>query len=319
MIGAEVNKLANTLVYEWEAWKGFLVSHLVSDYCRMTANYDDEISDIERFLTPNIKAVLFQINLSKQGEYPFQRKEIIHYLKKKNITVLNEYVTDISKSALHLLLERAGIQHLRVTEKDDDNMLVMVKSDLNWGGEVEQRLSSAIRRKIYGEISRSITAFDQYYVCPKKTLPKQVWKDKSVVVERYVTNRNDSFFRVYRFGNSVVVVNAHSQDVIKKIGGDSRDVNFFYHVKDITSQVSDLPKPLETLLRQFMMNTQIDYFCLDIVHGKAYSGAEVGEDEFYIIDLNVTPYSGIQTQEPRAAEFLRDGAKSSLDEKRQNQ
>ncbi len=306
-------------MYEWEAWKGFLVSHLVSDYCHMTANYDDKPSDFERFLTPNIKAVLFQVNLSKQGQYPLQRKEIIQFLKRKNIVVLNEYATDISKSALHYLLEAIGVKSLRVTQQDDDNMLVMVKSDLNWGGEVEQRLPINIRHKIYGKTPRLITAFDQYYVCPKKTLPLRTWEDKSVVIERYVKNDSDSFFRVYRAGTAVVVVNAHSQEVIKKIGGDSRDVNFFYHVRDITSQVSDLPKPLEALLRQFIMNTQIDYFCLDIVHGPLQGRSDLETDEFYIVDLNVTPYSGVQPQEPRASKFLREGIKSHLDAMRQLQ
>ncbi len=302
-----MTKLANILVYEWEAWKGFLISHLIADYCRVPADYSDGPDELARSLTPNIKAVLFQVNLSRQGLYPGKREAIIQFLKQNDIIVLNEHARDISKSALHKLLDQAGIASLRVSPDDDDTMDVMVKSELNWGGEVEQRLPADIRHKMYGQQKRTITASDQYYVTRKKELPGDWWQDSSIVVERYIPSADDSFYRVYRFGDSVVVVKAHSPDIIKKISGDSRDVNFFYDKHDLLAGKANLPENLQSVIGRFMTASKIDYFCLDIVHNSMSN-----DDEFYIVDLNVTPYSGVQSQENQAIEFLCHGAKADL-------
>ena len=51
------------------------------------------------------------------------------------------------------------------------------------------------------------------------------------------------------------------------------------------------------------MNIALDYFCLDIVHDT---------NEFFIIDLNLTPWSGVQEQSKDATEFLCQGANSYL-------
>ncbi|MBL4672699.1 MAG: hypothetical protein JKX81_10615 [Arenicella sp.] len=296
-------KLSNTLVYEWQAWDGFLISHLIADYCRMPASYFDQPADFDRFLTPNIKAVLLQVNLSEQGWYPQKRQQIIGYLKSRNILVLNAQIVDITKSALHLLLESVDLPHLGATQELSDDSQLFVKSNLNWGGEVEERLPKGLHAKFIGEQSRSITRFDEYYLTTKKSLRPDAWQDSTIVIEKYVTNDENSFYRVYALGESVVVVKAHSDHLIKKISGDRRDKNFLLSKEQLQTEQTLLPKGLQELLCAFTQRVPVDYFCLDIVHDN---------ENFYVVDLNTTPYSGVQPQTSDASDFLCVGLKNYI-------
>lgn len=296
-------KLADILVYEWEAWEGFLISHLVADYCRIPAGYEDTGQTIERYLSPNIKAVLLQINLSEQSGYPRHREPLIADLKAYGIRVLNEHITNITKSALHRLLENAGIPSARADMDGDPDAPLFVKSNLNWGGEVEQRLPEVVRRKLFGDPPRTITAFDQYFRTGRSQLDASAWQDDSIVIEKYITNSENSFYRVYGFGDALVVVKAHNNALIKKISSDERDRNLFVHKDDLQDRRADLPDNLQTLLLTFLNRIEIDYFCLDIMHDTC---------NFYIVDMNTTPYSGTGQQVPAACDFLRQGAKAML-------
>ena len=293
-------KLSNILVYEWEAWKGFLISHLMADYCHISASYTDTPAYIERFLSPNIKAFLWQINLSKQHAYPPARVAIITYLEQCGIKVLNAKVTDITKSGLHQLLSSVGIQSTRATSDIDPDAPLFVKSNLNWGGEVEQRLPTQINKRLFGDQPRAITAFDQYYITTKAKLDTAAWQDDSIVIERYISNQDDSFYRVYGFGEALVVVKAHSHSVIKKIAGDQRDKNLYIYKSDLKKPDTELPDNLKTLLDKFTSRVAIDYFCLDIVHDTK---------NFYIVDFNTTPYSGTEPQTSSACDHLMQGAR----------
>ena len=296
-------KLASILVYEWEAWEGFLISHLMADYCRIPATFEDTCQTVERYLSPNIKAVLLQVNLSRQTGFPQQRQAIIDDLKSRQIKVLNEHVVDITKSALHQLLAKAGINTIRADITVDPEVPLFVKSNLNWGGEVEQRLPKQIRHTLFGEQPRSITAFNQYYVTTRAKLDPTAWQDDSIVIEKYISNHEDSFYRVYGFGEALVVVKAHNNSLIKKISGDQRDYNLYINKHDLQSMSADIPDNLQTLLLVFLNNIDIDYFCLDIVHDMK---------NFYIVDMNTTPYSGSRQQVTKACNFLCQGAKELL-------
>ena len=53
----------------------------------------------------------------------------------------------------------------------------------------------------------------------------------------------------------------------------------------------------------FLEQTAVEFGCLDIVHD--------GNDNYYIIDLNLTPYAGRRTIDPFLTNFLREGLGTS--------
>ena len=106
-------KLDNILVYHWQAWRGFLISHLIAGQCQLAAGYEDSSDTLLDQITPDIKAVLLQINMSDSSRFPAQRRQIIRALENKGIAVLNQCVSNISKHHLHHLLQQAGLASAR--------------------------------------------------------------------------------------------------------------------------------------------------------------------------------------------------------------
>ena len=299
-------KLANVLVYEWKAWEGFLISHLIADYCRLTASYDDTSIDLEKGLSPNIKAVLLQINLSRSKDFPRRRRELINLFNARGILVLNSGVEDITKRNLHRLLETANLPHLAATPQGNADEVLFVKSNLNYGGVAEQNLPEHLHTCIAGSHGGTIDRHDGYYVAPRKDLPLNIFSDDTVVVERYISNPEHSFYRVYGFGDGIVIVKAHSKSLIKKISGSASDINYCYSREEISKGRTDLPPNLTHTLQAFINAVALDYFCLDIVHDLS---------SFYIIDLNLTPWSGVDEQSRDATDFLIQGGLNYLGRK----
>ena len=299
-------KLSNVLVYEWQAWKGFLISHLIADYCRIEAAFDDELDDLENALSPNIKAVLLQINLSRSKYFPAKRAKLIKGLQDRGLLVLNHAVGDITKKNLHTLLGTVGISAAKATVEGNPEEFLFIKSNLNWGGVAEQRLPESIREKFDEPTGMSIKKHDQYYLAQRQDLTPEHWQDESIVIEKYIVNRENSFYRIYAFGDALVIVKAHTIDLIKKISGDKNDINYFYNKEEIIQNKTSLPLNLNKILRQFVLNIPLDYFCLDVVHNI---------NDYFIIDLNLTPWSGVQDQSQEATEFLCQGAHCYLKRK----
>lgn len=296
-----MSKLDCILVYQWKAWQHFLISHLVADDCRVKGSYDDGWQDIEKFLTPNIKAVLFQVNLSYSKFFPAQRKRMISALRRRKLLVLNAEVQDISKRNLHQLLERAGLRSLRAADAGPANEKLFVKSNLNSGGEIELGMPQELRKQFLPRHKPLIRRWDSYYVAERGEIARRLWSNDSIVIEKYVANPGDSFFRVYGFGDSIIVVEGQSSHVIKKLSGRRCEKNIYLSRRQVLGRKTELAADLHQQVKGFMTAYPLAYFCLDIVHD--------GETH-YIVDLNLTPYSDPKRQTAEAVAFLCRGAES---------
>lgn len=294
-----MEKVSNLLVYEWNAWDGFLVSHLVGEDRRFRANYEDGPDDLGDAITDDVDAVLMQVNLSLPSAFPANRFALLRYFHSMALPVLNGNAVNITKRYLHGVLDRARIASAQADRSGDPDEMLFVKSNLNWGGEPEQRLPESAQANYPAEIACArIARHDGYYCARRKDIGVDVWSDDTVVVERYITNPEDSFYRVYGFGESVAVVKAHSDAQLKKICGSPRDTNATYSRREILSKDLGLPQDLQGVLARFLSQTSLQYFCLDIVHDL---------ERAYIVDLNLTPYSGWSSQTARICQFLIDG------------
>jgi len=291
--------LDNILVYHWQAWRGFLISHLVADYCQIEAHYEDDISMLEAQLTPNISTILLQINLTYSGKFPAQRAALIDALQQRQLRVLNTSIDDISKRRLHHLLEKAGLPSAKAPQTGPNNELLFIKSNLNWGGEVERRLPDTVNKHLFFRQNDLIQGWDNYYSAKREDISPTLWHDSSIVIEKLIENPEQSFFRVYGFGNAIVIVKAHNSALIKKINEHPKDRNFYFTKKQITSEPCSLPTALQHNIKTFIYHYPLAYFCLDIVHNM---------QDYFIIDLNLTPYSGEEMQNNEAINFLIEGA-----------
>jgi hypothetical protein len=121
------------------------------------------------------------------------------------------------------------------------------------------------------------------------------------VVEKYVTNDENSFYRVYFSGGQIIIVKAFAQGIIKKLSGDPRDTNFVTDLEALKTGTDGLPisETLKKDVATFVELTPAEFGCIDIVHD--------GRDHHYIIDLNLTPYAGTRPHDPFLTNFLRMG------------
>lgn len=292
-------------VLEWQAWNGFLLSHVLGENAvRIETDPFGEFpsAQFDR-ICESCWTVCFQINLSVRGQLPLSINELTDRFRKRGVYVVNGVVRDIRKSALHAHLEAIGLPSLRASPGGAPDEILFVKTDLNYGGELERRLpaENIAAGGFEHLISPEVGAY-RYRTVERRMLQKDVWSDPAIVVERYVTNSEDSFYRVYFSGKQVIIVKAFAPRIIKKLSGDPRDTNYvtdLEHLKAGTDGHSELHANLKRTVATFVEDTPVEFASIDIVHD--------GRDNYYVIDLNLTPYAGTRIHDSFLTYFLRMG------------
>lgn len=291
-------------VLEWRAWDGFLLAHVLgNDAVRIETDPFREFpsAQFDR-VCDSFTTVCFQINLSVRGRLPLRIRDLTNRFVERGVYVVNGLVQDIRKSTLHEHLEAIGLSSLKAALTGPSDEILFVKTNLNYGGELERWLPPESIAAVGLEhlISPDIRAY-YYQTVERGKLREGIWTDPSIVVEKYVTNDENSFYRVYFSGGQVIIVKAFAQGIIKKLSNDPRDTNFVTDLESLKAGTDDLP--ISETLRQdvatFVELTPVEFGCIDIVHD--------GRDHHYVIDLNLTPYAGTRTHDPFLTNFLRMG------------
>ncbi len=305
--GAELSadpKRSAIAVLEWRAWDGFLLSHVLGKKAvRIETDPFREFPSAQLdFLCDSFTTVCFQINLSVRNRLPLRIGDLTNRLVKRGVYVVNGLVQDIRKSTLHAHLEIIGLPSAKATPSGSADEVLFVKTNLNYGGELERWVPAGdiAAGGLEHLVSNDLGAY-QYQTVARGMIEERIWTDQSIVVEKYVTNDEDSFYRVYFSGEQIIIVKAFAQGIIKKLSGDPRDTNFVTDLEAIKTGTDGLPisEKLKNIVATFVELTPVEFGCIDIVHD--------GRDHHYIIDLNLTPYAGKRKHDPFLTNFLRMG------------
>lgn len=291
-------------VLEWCAWDGFLLNYVLGDdVLRIETDPFRDLPDAQfEQVCRSSSSVCFQINLSVRRHLPLRIRDLTCRFAERGIHVVNGYVQDIRKSVLQSHLETLGLASPRAGSTGAPDEILFVKSNLNYGGALEKSLPPdlAVAAGFADLISPDIGPYG-YRTVIREQLPDSVWTDPTIVVEKFITNSENSFYRVYFSGKQVIIVKAFARGDIKKLSNDPRDTNYVSELdflKDGSDGLGVSPK-LKRDVAQFVENTPVDFGCIDIVHD--------GRDHHYIVDLNLTPYAGMGATDPWLNEFLRAG------------
>lgn len=291
-------------VLEWRAWDGFLLAHVLGDDAvRIETDPFREFPSVQfDRVCDSFTIVCFQINLSVRGRLPLRIRDLTNRFLEQGVYVVNGLVQDIRKSTLHAHLEAIGLPSPKAAPSGPSDEILFVKTDLNYGGELERWLppESIAAGGLEHLISPDFGAY-HYKTVERGMLQEGIWADPAIVVEKYVTNAENSFYRVYFSGKQVIIVKAFAPAIIKKLSSDPRDTNFvtdLEHLKGGTDDLS-LSATLKRDVATFVENTPVEFGCIDIVHD--------GDDNHYIIDLNLTPYAGTKAHDVFLTNFLRLG------------
>lgn len=296
-------------VLEWRAWEGFLLTHVLGDDAeRIEVDPFRELpsEEVDR-ICDSFATVCFQINLSVRGRLPLRIRDLTNRFIERGVFVVNGFVQDIRKSSLQTHLETIGLGSVKVTPSGSSHEVLIVKTDLNYGGDLERHLppESIAAAGFENLISPEIKGAYYYKIVLREMLPPEIWNDPAITIEKYIDNAENSFYRVYFSGERVIIVKAYAARIIKKLSNDPRDTNYvtdLEHLKAGTDRL-ELSENLKRYLVTFLEQTAVEFGCLDIVHD--------GNDNYYIIDLNLTPYAGRRTIDPFLTKFLREGLGTS--------
>jgi hypothetical protein len=292
-------------VLEWRAWDGFLLTHVLGDQgVRIeTDPFSEFPSSVFDRLCESVSVVCFQINLSVRSRLPLRIRDFTNRLVERGVYVVNGLVQDIRKSTLQAHLESIGLPSLRTTSSGPADELLFVKTNLNYGGDLERWLPpehiAAVGLELL--ISTDIGGAYYYKTVERGMLQEDIWKDPAIVVEKYITNFEDSFYRVYFSGQQIIIVKAFAPGIIKKLSSDPRDTNFVTDLEHLKAGTDDLSisTTLKLDVATFVEKTPVEFGCIDIVHD--------GHDRHYIVDLNLTPYAGKRVADAFLIDFLRAG------------
>lgn len=300
-------------VLEWRAWKGFLLTHVLGDDAvRIETDPFSELPSRQfDLICDSFTTVCFQINLSVRRRLPLGIRDLTNRFVERGLYVVNGLVQDIRKSTLHAHLEAIGLASLKAAPSGSPDEVLFVKTDLNYGGDLERWLPpESIAAVGFEDLIATDMGAYHYNTVERGIAREGIWTDPAIVVEKYVANSEGSFYRVYFSGERVIIVKAFAQGIIKKLSNDPRDTNFVTELKYLKAGTDDLPisATLKADVVTFVEHTPVEFGCIDIVHD--------GHDNYYIVDLNLTPYAGTRAYDDFLNSFLREGITNSPQRKR---
>src|SRR6185369_5084851 len=207
-------------VLEWRAWDGFLLTHVLGDDAVRieTDPFSDFPSAQFDRVCDSFNTVCFQINLSVRRRLPLGIRELTNRFVERGVYVVNGVVQDVRKSTLHAHLNAIGLASLKALPSGSADEILFVKTDLNYGGDLERWLPPEhIAAVGFADLISSDVGAYHYSTVKRDMARESIWTDPAIVVEKYVNNAEGSFYRVYFSGEQVIIVKAFAPGIIKKL------------------------------------------------------------------------------------------------------
>jgi len=216
---------------------------------------------------------------------------------------MNGGVTDIRKRTIQRFCRRLGLNSLLANRRQSPDQLVIVKTNLNYGGEKEDVLSKEEKTELGLPLGKPVieSAMD-YKVMALSEVDEALWTDERLTIEKYVTNSEDKIFRFYVMKRSVVLTEAINPRLIKKmVPGLTRREYFLRLLERGFRPGAIRDRRLNKLLidaAAFIIGFQLDFGTVEAVMSD--------EADPYIIDVTTTPYWGKESR-TEVLDFLRTG------------
>ena len=304
-------KSPDLCVYDWSEWRGSLIASVWSKARRIRANFQEPPHEVAARLPRKAKLLLVHLDISVMSPFISDASALIGVLSQRNVRVLNGRSADIRKRTIQSRCRDLGLPSVTATASGPDDELLIVKTDLNSGGEREQLLSAA-QKALFDLTAHpgGMKRPDDYFVARRADLAADIWNDSTLVVERYVQNPFDRFFRVYAAANAVVISEAYTDARVKRMAGRIRRHNHWLwrdrdRIYGDSKIAAKLPSSLLHTAGIFLDHFHLDYGAIDIVESQ--------DGEFCVVDVNKTPYWGDEKQ-PGLIEHLHLGISKAIED-----
>jgi hypothetical protein len=292
----------NKIIYIYEMPKRchYLFSEIFPKALSIHASIGDSYENVLEQVGNAGGWFLFHIDLTNTERFLNKRRLLCSELRKRGIIPLNSSITDISKKTVQKACSILNLNGTLASLSGQSEELLIVKTNRNYGGLMEKTLFESEKRKLGIQVNPINLNF-AYCVMMRKEIPGEIWNNKDYIIEKYVANKIDIIYRVYKLINQLIVSEVIDHRLIKKVSTGIPRVNYFFNLSDIKTQYSFDGISFDGLIKSitsFCSYFKLDYGSMDVVRND--------RGDFYIIDLNVTP-SWIDPEYEIIPKFLSEG------------
>jgi hypothetical protein len=232
-------------------------------------------------------AFAFHLNITATAAIPSDRERLIHELQARRIVPLNGAVTDISKTGVQAQCRAFGLPSAAAEPRGDGSELVIVKTDLNFGGKGERQLPPTQRRGFGSPpVSDAMSDWTAYQVLRREQVPTPWWSDVTLVIERFIDNREHYLYRVNFAGDRIVILRLTNPHSLKKIMNSTARLDVYCGMQDLRrGTVAGIESSVAAVIVRYLDGSGMDFGALEIIpddSGRAY-----------IIDVNSTCYAKV--------------------------
>ncbi len=268
------------VLYHWLSDSGYFIQAIVPGFTPLAAHVDDTLQGVLQAVPDGTTHFAFHLNCTITERFPEERAALVEALTSRGVRVLNAGASDISKQRVQRLCAELGLNTVTAPREGDPDEMVIVKTDLNFGGDSEWALSAEQRSALgISEGSDIIWMPNHYRVLARKDAEPQWWADQRLVCERYVANRDERWYRVFCFLDRMAVCELSNPNQIKKVN-ESAVLRVWMVPLAEEAAPADAPAGLVESLRRFVRAFPLDFGTVDVVADDAGG--------HYIIDVNTT-------------------------------
>lgn len=271
-------------IYDWQTLPEFLAFALLPDARIISAQTDDDAARVLTAIDTDTSWLLFHLNCTETSQFPSSRDSVVSTLHARGIRTLNAYVTDISKRTVQARCARLGLPTTRASRDGEPHEQLIVKTNSNYGGEIEREMPEATRQKLgLAPPSATITRAGDYPVMSREEIPEPWWDDASLVFERFITNREDRWYRAYVLLSRLVISEMTNPAAVKKVGRSAMTQQWYFSAGDGDDAAArvDCPPALLDAVHRVRVDARLDFGAIDVMMSD--------EGIPYVIDINSTP------------------------------
>jgi len=278
------------VVYEWGTWApDFLIFSLFPHAARIAALPAQSVEEVMTVLPAMATRFVFHLNCTITGRFPTSRAQLIPALAARGIAAVNAEANDISKRTIQRCCLDSGLASALAGPDGPADESLIVKTNFNYGGYSERRLSDPERRLLdLPDPSDFMKTTQDYKVLPRREVDPSWWENPSLTVERFIENRDGRCYRAYCLLHHVALCELVSQKRIKKMAGNTiRRVWMFTAGNGGVDGAGpdDYPSPVVQALLRFRQSFPLDFGTIDVM--------EDAMGLAYVVDVNTTPYYGV--------------------------
>jgi hypothetical protein len=276
-----------------------MLVRMVPEAVRFRARMGESADELLARLPVGLDAVAFHLNMTVTAAVPTERQIFIRELVTRGIVPLNAAVTDISKTSVHNQCRRFGLPTPATDAHGDASELVIIKTDLNFGGQSERRLEPTLRSTIGSPAASPVMPdWTAYQVMRREQVPDAWWTDPALVIERFVDNRAHHLYRVNFAGDRVVILRLTNPHPLKKIRNSTARFDVYCRTEALRrGSIAGVDPGVAAAIVRYLENSEMDFGALEIIPDD--------RGDAYIIDVNSTCYA--QVLNVRILTYLRRG------------